>query len=588
MSWMPMKPVLKTSTLKVADLISKIEQRVNEVGGENINLGRFMKEADYRSELVYTYSNSEDVQLRELAREAIDLNIVEQIELQDFHSTSASSVLSWISDNFYSILLGTIILTIGVAATFFAYERSQTQTDAMEMASVGAGKPKDSANALESAKPDTTPSNENTKQQPVVERPKIILRMHGTNTLGASLVPALTNAYLESIGANDPVSMRTNQPVEKYIQGYLPATEEAVAVEIFTYGSSTAFKNLAAGHTDIVFSSRPMTPEERDQLRLMYGNLASSSEIVIGLDGLTVIVNKHNPIASLTTYQVAALFAGEFTNWSHVGGSPGPVNTYVPYDNSDTYHVFDRIIIDRYNKKLGVAAKRYKSNIKLSDDVSKDPNAIGFVDLSDVLRAKPLAIAASDTATPFFPTSFTIASEDYPLTRRIYFYAVANIDNPHIQSMVNFTLSETGQEIVKQAGVITQNINAVKPSTRPGMPKDYLALTKNSERLSVTFHFKFDSTELDNKGKRDLTRLIKYMEKHPSKRIMLFGFSDNIGSADANLQLSQVRAHIVENHLLPFGLSPIVVKGFGEVLPIASNHTAFGRYKNRRVEVWVN
>ena len=576
------------STLNVADLLSKIERRADEIGSDKIDLGRFMSDADYRSDLVNTYSKSEDAKLRQLAREAICLNIEKQIGLHDITTGGESSFLSWFSNNFYYMLLGSIMLLIGVAVVFFAYDRSQKRTDTVEMVSIAPGNPVEPVKATESAKPVTTLSNENTKQLPV-ERSKIILRMHGSNNLGASLAPALANAYLESIGANEPVLVRTDQPTEIYIQGYLPKTEKAVAVEIFSDGSSSAFKSLIARQADISMSSRPITTEEREQLRLMYGDLASrNSEIVIGLDGLTVIVNKHNPIASLTIPQVAALFAGEFTNWSHVGGIPGRVNIYVPDNNSDTYDVFERLVLDRYNKGLYAAAKHYQSNTELIDDVAKDPNAIGFVDLSDVSHAKPLAVAASDATTPLFPTSFTIASEDYPLTRRLYFYVVANIDNPHIQSMADFTLSKTGQEIVKKAGVITQNIFAVKPNIRPDMSRDYLALTKNAERLSVTFHFKFDRTELDNKGMRDLKRLIHYMEKNPGKHIMLFGFSDNIGSADANLQLSQVRTHIVENHLLPYGLSPIVVKGFGEVLPIASNHTAFGRNKNRRVEVWVN
>lgn len=68
---------------------------------------------------------------------------------------------------------------------------------------------------------------------------------------------------------------------------------------------------------------------------------------------------------------------------------------------------------------------------------------------------------------------------------------------------------------------------------------------------------------------------------------MLFGFTDSPGLAKTNLELSQVRAEIVEQYLASRGLSPTVVKGFGEVLSVASNNTEVGRNKNRRVEVWV-
>jgi phosphate transport system substrate-binding protein len=71
------------------------------------------------------------------------------------------------------------------------------------------------------------------------------------------------------------------------------------------------------------------------------------------------------------------------------------------------------------------------------------------------------------------------------------------------------------------------------------------------------------------------------------EKILLFGFADSIGSPATNQALSLSRAKIIEGELVRRGLKPSVVRGFGSELPVASNETADGREKNRRVEIWI-
>jgi len=81
--------------------------------------------------------------------------------------------------------------------------------------------------------------------------------------------------------------------------------------------------------------------------------------------------------------------------------------------------------------------------------------------------------------------------------------------------------------------------------------------------------------------------LLGYLEEHPGRRIVLMGFSDSWEDPKMNLLLSIDRASQLEKRLNSYGVSVTAVEGFGEKLPIASNKTAQGRSKNRRVEVWV-
>jgi outer membrane protein OmpA-like peptidoglycan-associated protein len=67
------------------------------------------------------------------------------------------------------------------------------------------------------------------------------------------------------------------------------------------------------------------------------------------------------------------------------------------------------------------------------------------------------------------------------------------------------------------------------------------------------------------------------------------GYTDNTGDAALNLTLSQKRAEAVREALIKYGADPdmLVAKGYGEADPIASNETAEGRLKNRRIEYHV-
>jgi phosphate transport system substrate-binding protein len=98
--------------------------------------------------------------------------------------------------------------------------------------------------------------------------------------------------------------------------------------------------------------------------------------------------------------------------------------------------------------------------------------------------------------------------------------------------------------------------------------------------------------ELDTKARQDIQRLARYLQKNRTPpQVLLAGFTDDIGSASANLELARKRADAVRRELVALGAQryarDVQVDGFGKVLPVACNDTELGRQKNRRVEVFV-
>lgn len=84
-----------------------------------------------------------------------------------------------------------------------------------------------------------------------------------------------------------------------------------------------------------------------------------------------------------------------------------------------------------------------------------------------------------------------------------------------------------------------------------------------------------------------LTHLASFLAKYPQRAAIIEGHTDDVGSSDYNLGLSQRRADSVRNFLQNQGIAStrLSTDGKGEEVPIAGNDSASGRQQNRRVEV---
>ncbi len=102
--------------------------------------------------------------------------------------------------------------------------------------------------------------------------------------------------------------------------------------------------------------------------------------------------------------------------------------------------------------------------------------------------------------------------------------------------------------------------------------------------------FDFNKYTLRPAAREKLAKISGIILSHPGLRLEVDGYTDSIGSDDYNLKLSDNRAEGVRAYLLGEGIAPddVTSKGFGKDDPVASNDTAAGRQKNRRVEMVVS
>lgn len=413
-----------------------------------------------------------------------------------------------------------------------------------------------------------------------------LFRVHGSNTVGERLAPRLVESYLMSRGGANIKTVQGKTPVEKAVSAEINGRIEFV--EIHAHGSSTAFTDLLDGKAELGMSSRRIKEQERELLLSKQGDLTEAgAEHIIGLDGLAIIVNSSNPLSRLSIPQLVKIFSGEITNWSALGGADRAITLYARDENSGTWDSFKSMVLEPSSASISSTAKRFESSTELSESVSKDEGAIGFIGLPYVRRAKLLAISSTKSAKAIVPTHFTVSTEDYPLARRLYFYLPQKSTNNEAEEFVRFSATERGQSIVEDIGLVSQNIKTGQPFNNNFYPEEMRQLTNRSQRLSINFRFKDGSDELDTKSISDLQRLVKYMEANSPKRVQLFGFTDDEGDSAENRELSLRRAKVVEQQLIARGIYPLVARGMGDEAPLASSKSEEGRRMNRRVEVWI-
>jgi phosphate transport system substrate-binding protein len=443
----------------------------------------------------------------------------------------------------------------------------------------------------------------------------------GSNTIGERLMPMLIDAFADKRFGTKPL-YNAPAPERLDIDIIGPGATPVARIDLQARGSGTAVAALIGKAAAIGMASRRALPPEVDQVTAAehIDLLSSGNEHVLALDGLAVIVNPDNPIRRLTLPTIARIFSGELRNWSQVSGRDAdgreingrdmPIVLHARDNKSGTFDTFVSLVLSTIAKPLAADAKRYESSELLSDAVSSERGAIGFVGLPYINRNHALIIQSG--CGPYSaPTRYAVKTEEYPLVRRLYLYTLGAPAQPIARELLGFALSEPAQFTIADAGYIDQTIeienageqmrfvdaSVGKPDAAPdkSIPADVAAnfsrLLGQLHRTSAVFRFERNGTDLDARALQDIVRLAAFLRaaERAGKRFVLAGFADANGSWQANLALSAARAQRIAAELRRQGINvpDSDVMPFSYLAPMACNDSDAGRARNRRVEVWV-
>ncbi|UXX78426.1 OmpA family protein [Reichenbachiella carrageenanivorans] len=224
-----------------------------------------------------------------------------------------------------------------------------------------------------------------------------------------------------------------------------------------------------------------------------------------------------------------------------------------------------------------------------SSSRDSDSYNIYETDLPDYLKPKPTAVIQGIVSN---------ANTDAPLGALVM---IEDIDTGELIA-INKSNSESGEYLV----VLPAGRNYSVSASRDGyffysqsfdLPKDttYQEITKDiglepiekgTKVVLNNIFFESGRAELKPISYVELNKAADLMKKNATMVIEVGGYTDNLGSDDLNLKLSQSRADAVVTYLKLAGVEEarLQAKGYGETMPIADNSTEEGRKANRRTE----
>ncbi len=115
--------------------------------------------------------------------------------------------------------------------------------------------------------------------------------------------------------------------------------------------------------------------------------------------------------------------------------------------------------------------------------------------------------------------------------------------------------------------------------------EELLQLTTSLDEFSDAY-FEFDDYKIGEASYPIMDQVVDIMKKYPNIKLEIAAHTDNVGSFEYNMTLSQKRTQSMVDYLVNKGVQPsrLIGKGYGESRPIANNNTEKGRMINRRVE----
>ena len=216
-------------------------------------------------------------------------------------------------------------------------------------------------------------------------------------------------------------------------------TYPGVTVTVEYTGSGAGLESLASGSVDIGNSSRHLKDEEV---------AGGAVENVVAIDGIAVIVDPANSVSDIPADKLAAIYKGEITNWSELGGNDEAIVVIGRESGSGTRDAFEELLEVKDACKY---AQELDSTGGVKAKVAATPGAIGYVSL-DVVDESIKAVAIDSVE----PTEANIIAGDYLLSRPFVMATNGEISaqNDLVKGWFDYISSDAGKDVIKSAGLI--------------------------------------------------------------------------------------------------------------------------------------
>lgn len=220
-----------------------------------------------------------------------------------------------------------------------------------------------------------------------------------------------------------------------------------VMISVKGGGSGTGIAALINGTVGFAAASREMKEEE---IALAREAGVDPVENEVAKDGISVIVNPANPVKGITVEQLGAIYRGEVTNWSELGGADKRIVLLSRDSSSGTYEFFKDAVVGK-EAEYAKEARLLASNQAIVDEVKGNDAAIGYVGLgyAESAASDVVELAVEDV----MPGVATVLDGSYPLARGLYLYSNGEPSGV-MKAYLEWILGAEGREIVEDQGFV--------------------------------------------------------------------------------------------------------------------------------------
>ncbi len=237
--------------------------------------------------------------------------------------------------------------------------------------------------------------------------------------------------------------------VSQYIAEEYMGKNKDARIAVTGGGSGVGISSLINGTADIGMASRSIKEKET---KAAADKGLKVNEVVLGFDGITLIVNENNKVNNLTHQDLAKIFRGEVTNWKEFGGDDAEIVVLSRDSSSGTHEFFKEHIIREENTKkdaeYGTKTLYMPSNEAIKQEVKNNKYAIGYIGMGYMDNS-----VKSLNVDSVAPSVENVSAKKYPIAREVYWY-VLDTDNKDVNGLVEFALSKDGQKIVAEEGFV--------------------------------------------------------------------------------------------------------------------------------------
>lgn len=215
-------------------------------------------------------------------------------------------------------------------------------------------------------------------------------------------------------------------------------------------GSTVGIAALIDGTVDLCMSSRAVSTEESKKAD--YRRVALQ-DVIVALDGVTIIVNRQNPVDELTIGELRQIFNGKIHNWREVGGPDQAIQVISRSSDSGTSAFFKERVLQKEDYKSGIQIA--SSNAGVVQSVGRELWSIGYVGFAYVQGAgvKVIGVKKNPANPAILPSYLTIRDGSYPLERPLHIYATNKVSSLAL-SFLEFIFSPQGQQIAREKGYV--------------------------------------------------------------------------------------------------------------------------------------